>query len=516
MAEEPFALTIPGPPATEAEYDGICAAVMETGRGRWFLTEYARRNRHADTQVLLAALARIEAAIRREPAPDENATTPAKAEPRTVAAARPLDDSDHSTAPRNIANALENATTAIRATTERLQDISWRLRERQYDDKFCDEIEARTAEISRACVVLDVAAAAAHDVATLIAEPDSHAAAPASAPATQASAPPLAAGPATEQASPAEAAGIPWYLQPEEAEGDWDQSERGDSFEAEATPVLALWQLPERMPEEAQLKADAALAEPATSIMQPVAPVAELSAMPLHPAAASAVAETRIDTSSPAPTLRMDEPEDQAPQKIQKTRAPDTASGGWLSSLLTRIASGEEDEDGEAPAAPKAMAKPVVVVSAPAEPAKTVAAAGATPPATAMVETPASTPVGTPDPAPVMTVESEPAAASLGTITEPEPAATDRLPPAPAIVAETRDEIMVEATIETKLASADTASPDVEDDPAGFLLEPLPAAFSTAAAPLHFEARKTEAAKPRDPFAPLRAMSEEEKIALFS
>ena len=47
---------------SEWDYSLIEAAVMETVRGRWFLTEFARRNRVADTQVLLDALARIERA----------------------------------------------------------------------------------------------------------------------------------------------------------------------------------------------------------------------------------------------------------------------------------------------------------------------------------------------------------------------------------------------------------------------------------------------------------------------
>src|SRR5215212_6696622 len=51
---------------SEANYDAIEAAVMETARGRWFLAEYARRNRHADTNMLLKALDRIEAAMRGE------------------------------------------------------------------------------------------------------------------------------------------------------------------------------------------------------------------------------------------------------------------------------------------------------------------------------------------------------------------------------------------------------------------------------------------------------------------
>ena len=51
---------------SEADYDAIEGAVMETARGRWFLAEYARRNRHADTTMLLKALDRIEGAMRGE------------------------------------------------------------------------------------------------------------------------------------------------------------------------------------------------------------------------------------------------------------------------------------------------------------------------------------------------------------------------------------------------------------------------------------------------------------------
>ncbi len=45
---------------SEGDYQTICTALSESARGRWFLSEYARRNRTADTDVLLAALDRIE------------------------------------------------------------------------------------------------------------------------------------------------------------------------------------------------------------------------------------------------------------------------------------------------------------------------------------------------------------------------------------------------------------------------------------------------------------------------
>lgn len=46
-----------------SDFDAIEAAVMETARGRWFLAEYARRNRSADTLQLLQVLERIEKSL---------------------------------------------------------------------------------------------------------------------------------------------------------------------------------------------------------------------------------------------------------------------------------------------------------------------------------------------------------------------------------------------------------------------------------------------------------------------
>ena len=64
MAEELFAIsTIAPAPAEPSDYDSICAALMQTERGRWFLEEYAKRNRSADTRVLLAAIQRIETVV---------------------------------------------------------------------------------------------------------------------------------------------------------------------------------------------------------------------------------------------------------------------------------------------------------------------------------------------------------------------------------------------------------------------------------------------------------------------
>ncbi len=48
----------------EHDYQSFCDAVGASARGRAFLQEYARRNRHADTEVVLAALGRLESVAR--------------------------------------------------------------------------------------------------------------------------------------------------------------------------------------------------------------------------------------------------------------------------------------------------------------------------------------------------------------------------------------------------------------------------------------------------------------------
>ena len=41
---------------TNSDYDAIESALMESSRGRWFLSEYARRIRYTDTDLLLSAI----------------------------------------------------------------------------------------------------------------------------------------------------------------------------------------------------------------------------------------------------------------------------------------------------------------------------------------------------------------------------------------------------------------------------------------------------------------------------
>jgi hypothetical protein len=94
MSKEIVALAQPRQePPTEGAYQAVFAALSESARGRAFLAEYARRNRHADTEVLLAALARLEAKVASErPQPTGQLQQELRALLETIRSARPQID----------------------------------------------------------------------------------------------------------------------------------------------------------------------------------------------------------------------------------------------------------------------------------------------------------------------------------------------------------------------------------------------------------------------------------------
>lgn len=172
MSEDAFALSplSSASPVAEADYDAIHDAVMETVRGRWFLAEYARRNRNADTKLVLGAIDRIEAAIRGE------RTTPsfdrirfdlhemALAIVRTkaeIAAIGPDGDREGrigaATAELDsIVQATATATGTVLQAAEQVQELAWTLRERGVDPGACDALDARATDIYLACEFQDL------------------------------------------------------------------------------------------------------------------------------------------------------------------------------------------------------------------------------------------------------------------------------------------------------------------------------------------------------------------------
>src|SRR5260370_34904492 len=128
MADEAFALSpisarasLPG----EQDYEAIREAFMETSRGRWFLGEYAKRNRNGDTGMVSDAGARIEEALaaQQQPAPDNGLND-------ALAAIRSAVDQAGVGVSATLDNLrLEENLAPIRKGARIVKEISWRWRE---------------------------------------------------------------------------------------------------------------------------------------------------------------------------------------------------------------------------------------------------------------------------------------------------------------------------------------------------------------------------------------------------
>ena len=67
-------------PEYHDDYDQIQAAVLETKRGRWFLGEYARKNKQVESQLVLDAIAALEGKMHAKP--QTEAAKPRSIEPK--------------------------------------------------------------------------------------------------------------------------------------------------------------------------------------------------------------------------------------------------------------------------------------------------------------------------------------------------------------------------------------------------------------------------------------------------
>src|SRR3984885_12872147 len=123
-ADEAFALSPISARASlpsEEDYEAISEAFMETSRGRWFLGEYAKRNRNADTRMVLDAVARIEEnlATQRQPAADTRLA-------EALAAIRSALDEARAAAAAAIAGAVVAENLApVRKGARIIREIAW-------------------------------------------------------------------------------------------------------------------------------------------------------------------------------------------------------------------------------------------------------------------------------------------------------------------------------------------------------------------------------------------------------
>ncbi len=98
---------------SEADYQAIEAAVMETVRGRWFLAEFARRGRAEEMRQMLEAVARLERIML-----DQQAS--------------PMNPSSRLLAQR------------LKDIAQSLEKIGGEMRARSLDEKLCGGVETQS------------------------------------------------------------------------------------------------------------------------------------------------------------------------------------------------------------------------------------------------------------------------------------------------------------------------------------------------------------------------------------
>ncbi|AMA61455.1 hypothetical protein [Bradyrhizobium sp. CCGE-LA001] len=150
MANEAFALSPMSARAAEPneqDYDAIREAFMETARGRWFLGEYAKRNRNADTRMVLDAVAKIEEtlAAQRQPVVEDRLPEALVEIRRAIREAETIAIAAFDPA------AIEASLAPIPRGVRIIKEISWRWREIGADGRICDLIDSQLASIEAAC-----------------------------------------------------------------------------------------------------------------------------------------------------------------------------------------------------------------------------------------------------------------------------------------------------------------------------------------------------------------------------
>lgn len=150
MANEAFALSPMSARAAEPneqDYDAIREAFLETARGRWFLGEYAKRNRNADTSMVLDAVAKIEEtlAAQRQPVVEDRLPE------ALVEIRRALREAETIAIAAFDPAAMEASLAPISRGIRIIKEISWRWREIGADGRICDLIDSQLASIEAAC-----------------------------------------------------------------------------------------------------------------------------------------------------------------------------------------------------------------------------------------------------------------------------------------------------------------------------------------------------------------------------
>ena len=138
----------PTPQDAETEFRAIEATLLETARGRWFLSEHGRRSRRMETSALESAIGQLKSSLRAPPAVmgrmrgDLTALLGEVEEARNAVLAR------EAVPPRTAEGAGDrHAPHGILRAAEDLHELAWSLQARDVDSETCARIGRQAATI---------------------------------------------------------------------------------------------------------------------------------------------------------------------------------------------------------------------------------------------------------------------------------------------------------------------------------------------------------------------------------
>src|SRR6201997_211960 len=135
---------------SEEDYEAIRDAFLETARGRWFLDEYAKRNRNSDTRMVLDAVARIEQTIAAQKQPPPPVVVDRL--PQALVSIRSaVERAQEAGFAAFTGLRLEENLAPIRKGSRIIKEISWRWREIGADGRICDLIDSQIGAIEASC-----------------------------------------------------------------------------------------------------------------------------------------------------------------------------------------------------------------------------------------------------------------------------------------------------------------------------------------------------------------------------
>ncbi|MCA1477430.1 hypothetical protein [Bradyrhizobium sp. NBAIM08] len=478
MANEAFALSPMSARAAapnEQDYDAIREAFMETARGRWFLGEYAKRNRNADTRMVLDAVAKIEEtlAAQRQPVVEDRLPE------ALVDIRRAIREAETIALAAFDPGAIEASLAPIPRGVRIIKEISWRWREIGADGRICDLIDSQLASIEAACgqiSTLDprIELKAAFDLLKDRVEQLDGDATPQAAPAPTQEAPSSVAA-----ASPVETAAMA---------GDAPVAFTETREEIAAAPELDAAVEAAAVAETAAMAGqamDAAAAQEIAAESQIPAEIAALENGAPDDAELEAVA---FEEPAAQPEVLTEASEEFAREEFALDAAAEAEDEAILEAIAMEMAAPDPDFD--------EIIEPVEMAAATPEPALSDVVA----------------PIATEQPEPVA---AEPVLAAIAEEPADAPIALDSLARLTDAIAEAAAEVM-EQQAPAMAATASMAAAPTATLP---MPSPLPASMSDAslgATILASGILQKPRASANDPLAPIRRMTQAEKIAFFS